>query len=241
MFVAASLLSWVASLLLATLVQADCECGYVVNSTLYTDLLETDFLHLNNITNNTDWQAQKYQITPALARGPYGKDASPNNVVPNPLANHDDWAGNGINGGDAGLQMVVKGGVLPKGGMIPMAEIVSNRTDLLYGSFRVGMRLTATNGTCGAFFWVYHDLHARAVSIETDRPSTLMIPKKSIWNFSRRNTTPLLIQSTSSFNPLIRHATDSMQPTPVPLILLNYPSTPRTVSMNIVSIGLQMP
>ena len=192
MFVAPLLLTSVLSLLLATLVRADCECGYTVNSTLYTDLLETDFLHLNNITNNTDWQAQKYQISPALARGPYGKDASLSNVIPNPLANHYDWAGNGINGGDAGLQMIVRGGVPPQGGMIPMAEIVSNRTDVWYGSFRVGMRLTATNGTCGAFFWV---CHLSAVSIHqhrTNTDSTLTIPKKSIWNFSRRNTTPLL-------------------------------------------------
>ena len=155
MFVPPSLPTLLLSLLLATLVRADCECGYTVNSTLYTDLLEADFLHLTNITNNTDWLPQKYQITPAVARGPFGKDASPNNVVPNPLASKYDWAGNGIHGGDAGLQLIVRGGAPPPpGGLIPMAEIVTNRSDLLYGSFRVGMRMTAVNGTCGAFFWV---------------------------------------------------------------------------------------
>lgn len=154
MFVAPSLLAFCLSVLLPTLVRANCECGYTVRSTLYTELLETDFLHLTNITNNTDWLPQKYQITPALARGPFGKDASPSNVVSNPLANKYDWAGNGIKGGDAGLQLIVKGGEPPQGGMIPMAEIVTNRTDFLYGSFRVGMRMTAVNGTCGGFFWV---------------------------------------------------------------------------------------
>ncbi len=154
MFAPSPLLTFVLSLLLPTLVQANCECGYTVNSTLYTDLIESDFLHLTNITNNTDWIPQKYQIKPELARGPFGKDARLNNVLPNPLANHYDWAGNGVNGGDAGLQLIVRGGVPPKGGLIPMAEIVTNRTDILFGSFRVGMRMTATNGTCGAFFWV---------------------------------------------------------------------------------------
>ena len=38
--------------------------------------------------------------------------------------------------------------------MIGMGEIVSERTDMLYGSFRVAMQLTGEAGTCGAFFFV---------------------------------------------------------------------------------------
>lgn len=133
--------------------RADCECGYTVNSTLYTDLIETDFLHLANITDDTDWQPQNYTVTPELARGPYGKNASVSNVVANPLKSQYDWAGDGINGGDAGLQLFVRGGV-PQDGLIPMAEVATARIDMLYGSFRAGMKATGTPGTCGAFFWV---------------------------------------------------------------------------------------
>ena len=73
------------ALLLAPHARADCECGYTVNGTLYTDLLESDFLHLPNITLDTDWQPQNYTVSAADARGPYGKNASLSNVVSNPL------------------------------------------------------------------------------------------------------------------------------------------------------------
>ena len=138
-------------------IQADCECGYTVNSALYTELIETDFLHLANITTDTDWQPQNYTVTPALARGPYGKNASVSDVVANPLKSQYDWAGDGVNGGDAGLQLFVRGGV-PQDGLIPMAEVATARVDVLYGSFRAGMKVTGTPGTCGAFFWVYSTL-----------------------------------------------------------------------------------
>ena len=142
------------TLLLATLVRSDCECGYTVNSTLYTDLIESDFLHLENITSNTDWQPQEYTVPPDLARGPFGKEAALDNVVANPLKNKYDWAGDGVNGGDAGLQLIVRGGTPDKGGLIPMAELATTRSDIHYGSFRAGMKVTSVNGTCGAFFWV---------------------------------------------------------------------------------------
>ena len=147
------LASLIVSLLLADFVHSDCECGYTVNSTLYTDLLETDFLHLPNITSDTDWQPQNYTVTPEIARGPYGKNASLSNVVANPLESQYDWTGNGINGGDAGLQIIVRGGT-PQDGLIPMGEVATTREDMLQGTFRAGMKVTATSGTCGALFWV---------------------------------------------------------------------------------------
>lgn len=152
-----SLLKLYITLLLLTVVYADCQCGYTVDDTLYTDLIETDFLHLPNITTNTDWQAQNYTVTPELARGPYGKKALVENALANPLKSQFDWAGDGINGGDAGLQLIVRGGV-PPDGLIPMAELATVRADLLYGSFRASMKVTETSGTCGAFFWVIFDL-----------------------------------------------------------------------------------
>ena len=66
--------------LLPNLTSAACECGYSLPSnttvppTFYADLLETDFLHLPNIFTNTDWSPQNYTVTPAAARGPWGKN-----------------------------------------------------------------------------------------------------------------------------------------------------------------------
>jgi hypothetical protein len=57
-----------------------CECGYVAeiaagsvaNSFLFTDVLESDFLHIKNIKADTDWSIQNYDVSAAAARGPYG-------------------------------------------------------------------------------------------------------------------------------------------------------------------------
>ena len=135
-------------------VEANCECGYSVSSKLYTELLETDFLHLPNITLDTDWAPQNYTVTPQASRGPYGKNASITNVISNPIAKKNTWLGEGLYpGSDAGLQLWVRGGI-PQDGLIPMAELASTRADILYGSFRVAMKMTGTPGTCAAFFWV---------------------------------------------------------------------------------------
>ncbi|KAL8735451.1 MAG: hypothetical protein Q9181_002832 [Wetmoreana brouardii] len=144
------------ALLVGSTAWADCECGYTVNGTLYTDLIESDFLHIKNI-NESGWIAQTYTSDPKMARGTFGKDANPKQIVMNPLKSRYDWAGGGIKGGDAGAQVIVKGGDPGKGGLIPMGEMNTNRTDMLYGSFRAGMKLTGTPGTCGAFFWYRND------------------------------------------------------------------------------------
>ena len=123
---------------IAVVTAASCQCGFSVNSTsdpqyqIFTDYLETDF------TRGTlgGWIAQDYNITPAVARGPQGKLASQKNVVPS----------------SSGLQLWVRSQLLDN--MIPMAEVDSQRTDMLYGSFRMRAKMTNVNGTCGAMFWV---------------------------------------------------------------------------------------
>lgn len=196
--------------LLYTLIRAECQCGYTVGSDLYTDLIETDFQHVKDIATNTDWAPQNYTVDPALARGPYGKNTSTLNVVPNPLKKtKDGLPSESVLGGDAGIQLIVRGGV-PANAMIPVAEMSTERTDLWYGSFRAGMKLTGNKGTCGAFFWVcgkMSDVATGVVQIATlatlirlcDR-STLMTRKKSTWNFSPPNSTQLPTPLISSSN-----------------------------------------
>lgn len=155
-------LTWTAAvvLLLNSLlkhVNADCECGYSqsINGTFYvfTDLLESDFLHLANISLDTDWRRQGFNVTPAVARGPYGESLQVSQVVSNPLVNNFSYTGPSQLGGDAGLQLFVRGGI-PSDGLIPVAEVNSVREDMLWGSYRAAMKLTIIPGTCGAFFWV---------------------------------------------------------------------------------------
>ena len=59
----------------------NCECGYTAaigssslqtSSFLFTDIIESDFLHIANISLDTDWRRQNFTVTPEAGRGPYG-------------------------------------------------------------------------------------------------------------------------------------------------------------------------
>jgi beta-glucanase (GH16 family) len=104
------------------------------------------------------WAVQAYNISPRIARGPYGKSAELENVVLNPLPTRNDWTGEGILGGAPGLQLWVRSqqDLLAVAGdqMVRVGEIDSMRQDMRYGSFRVGMKMSDIPGTCAAFFWV---------------------------------------------------------------------------------------
>jgi len=107
------------------------------------------------------WRVQTYNVSPTLARGPYGKTALKENVQVNPLRSIYDWGGQeGIHGGDPGLQITVgsKNELVEIGDsgqyMIPMGELAMIREDVLYGSFRIGIKMSKISGTCAAFFWV---------------------------------------------------------------------------------------
>jgi hypothetical protein len=96
-------------------------------------------------------QPQVYDVNAKNARGPFGKNFALNNIVTNPLKS-SGWEGDSENGGDAGLELWVRGA--PIDGHVSGSEIVSTRNDALLGSFRVGMKLSNSSGTCGAFFFV---------------------------------------------------------------------------------------
>jgi len=135
---------------------ADCECGYSVNATsymLFTDLIETNWLHIKNASLDTDWQPQNFSVDPQDSHGPYGRAARVGNVVSNPLKDQYSSAGPSVLGGDAGLQLWVRS-TLEGGDLVSTAEIDTMRNDLLYGSFRAAFKLTGIPGTCGAFFYV---------------------------------------------------------------------------------------
>jgi len=131
-------------------VTADCECGYSTSidgaSHVFTDLIETDFTKVQDIADDTDWRRQAFNVTSERARGQFGEMFNVDNVAP---------------GGSSmdGLELTVTGTNVE--GMVPVAEIDSDRADLLWGTFRASMKLTSTPGTCAAFFWVSDSVPGR--------------------------------------------------------------------------------
>lgn len=136
--------------------QASCECGYrvTVNSSsvnttevgttdipqqyVLTDLIETNFANISDISKNSDWQRQAWNTTAAESRGTYGEMMAVDNV---------------ISSEGEGLQIIVRAGDITDN-MVQGGEIDSLRRDLLYGTFRSSVKLTDASGTVSAFFWV---------------------------------------------------------------------------------------
>lgn len=143
-----------------TLVLSDCECGYsaIIDGSehVFTDLLESDFLHLQDISLDTDWVRQNFTVTAVEARGTYGENASITDVVANPLIDRYDWSGSSRLGGNAGLQVWVRGPPLADG-FVSTGEVDSARTDMFYGTYRAAMKLPDINGTTSAFTWYFND------------------------------------------------------------------------------------
>ncbi|KAI5793325.1 concanavalin A-like lectin/glucanase domain-containing protein [Geopyxis carbonaria] len=154
--------SFAALALLARLAAASCECGYSVNSTgapehvVFTEILETNFLVLPKMSETVDWAVAKYRKGPDPSRDATGRVAEARNVIPNPVKDDKDYSSDGKNGGEPGLQLICRGGD-PKDGVVPVGEIKTRRNDMLYGSFRASMAVSAVNGTAGAFFFYHND------------------------------------------------------------------------------------
>ncbi|KAF3923332.1 Beta-glucanase [Orbilia brochopaga] len=153
-----------ASLLsLAPLAYSSCECGYSVNATsavehaVFTDLLESDFTKIKDFSADTDWQPQVWDLNPEAALGPYGRAVRLQAVIPNPAVNLSTNS-TGIYGGHAGLNLLVPHDYTLINGLKYLigAELDTARTDMFYGTFRIGYRTTRWPGTCFGFYW-YHD------------------------------------------------------------------------------------
>lgn len=141
------------------LAQADCECGYRVtvptnsystNSStsgpppsqyVFTDLIETNFANISDISKNTDWVRQAFNTTAEVSRGTFGESMAVDNVVTS-------------TGSGDGLQITVKAEDQVTDGLVSGGEIDSARRDLWYGTYRSSIKLTDVAGTVSAFFWV---------------------------------------------------------------------------------------
>lgn len=138
-------------------IAAGCDCGWTVNSTqdlyhaVFTDALWTDFRTSTDVTWTSEpgntWQAQVYN-TSAGSNGPYGKAAQSGNVVLN----------QGSHAINPGVQLCVRSKLIADGfdELVSVAEMVTARRDILYGSFRFTMLTTNVSGTCESQLILWH-------------------------------------------------------------------------------------
>ncbi|KAL6712972.1 hypothetical protein ACLMJK_009527 [Lecanora helva] len=213
---AAQLLFFLSFICIPSPTHGSCSCGYLLNTTpsqqqqqqqqtLYTHALETDFLHLPSYTtttppplNGSAWSPQSYLVPAEQARGPWGKNASVGNVVLKPLG-EGKWD---AEGGEAGLEIWVRK-VEEGRGYVGMGEVATGRRDMLFGTFRVGMRMSGVGGTCGAFFWYYND--TQEIDLEflshqntpTTHPLNLVLqsPSSASAGFNAANTSTFQLHS----------------------------------------------
>ena len=130
-----------------------CDCGYSLQEfeggglVVFMDRLETNFSQLQSIAQSHNWVAQEFTVSAEDGRGNYSKAFESSNVVIRAAQPRDEP------GRDPGVELHVSS-VISKNNAIPASEIDTTRLDLHWGSFRAGMKLTDTGGTCAAFFWV---------------------------------------------------------------------------------------
>jgi hypothetical protein len=121
-------------------------------SALYTEVLETDFSLTKDVSLDTDWVVQEWKVDAGPSHGPYGRETKRANVIPNPSGNDQTKPQIGTNGSPAGIELFVRK-LQGNSQYVGVAEIDSARTDMFYGSFRAGINVPKTKGTCAAFFW----------------------------------------------------------------------------------------
>ncbi|KAL6862118.1 family 16 glycoside hydrolase [Trichoderma novae-zelandiae] len=155
--------------LTSCLVAADCECGFVQDlpadeagggdgtedgRLLFTNMMESKFFELRNISRDSAWKRQQYNVSARAGRGEYGKAFALKNVYT--IAPDGDGESLDSDAGPSdGIALVVGSTLVDEA--IPVAELTSARADMYFGSYRAGMKLTPVNGTCAAFFWYFND------------------------------------------------------------------------------------
>lgn len=157
----------------ATVVVADCECGYSTNigntkrSTIFTELLEADFARPDAFSKDSEWILPSFNVTKEQTHGHFGLTFRPENIMalankgPSAVRSEPDKtekaekmqkADKKPTVSPAGLELRVSSQI--DGDMVSVAEIDSRGADLRYGSYRASMQLTDVAGTCAAFMWV---------------------------------------------------------------------------------------
>ncbi|KAK2072335.1 hypothetical protein P8C59_006694 [Phyllachora maydis] len=122
---------------------------------VFTDLIEADFTKVVDISQDTDWERQAFNVTKDAARGEFGEMYDIDDVATNPGAGGNINSRTGSNGKSAGLELTVPSQLVD--GMVPATEMDTSRLDVWWGTFRASMKMTSVPGTCAAFFWYFND------------------------------------------------------------------------------------
>ncbi|KAK9794255.1 putative GH16 domain-containing protein [Seiridium cardinale] len=143
-------------------VTADCECGYSIttgddlSTELFTDILESDFVHIDYTRSDNKkkiWATQVYKTNATAARSVYGEWFTTSNVEGNTIADMDTWTEDGPDRRDAGLELRV--GSVVADGMVQNGQVATTTDEeYFHGSYRASIKVSAVEGTCTAFFWV---------------------------------------------------------------------------------------
>ncbi|SPO02725.1 uncharacterized protein DNG_05400 [Cephalotrichum gorgonifer] len=154
----------------ATGVKADCECGYSTkvgdykHASVFTELLETDFSQMDDLTKSHDWVLPAFNVTKEQTHGTFGLTFLPENIIAT--------AGKGLGlvrsetgkaervgktppAPNVALELRVSSNI--DEGRVSVAELDTQQSDLRYGSYRANMQLTDVAGTCAAFIWYFDD------------------------------------------------------------------------------------
>lgn len=147
-------LVWISGFFLTA--EAGCECGYQVGNDRYTNAIQTDFsrfLDVEDISDGSgdeldDWEVQDWG-TNATTRG-----------TETLLAKQNDPSNAWIQGGLLQMrQKAYSDQDKADGKPVSIAEIVTRREDILYGSFRARYKIVVqkhTNGGAVSGFFFYH-------------------------------------------------------------------------------------
>jgi hypothetical protein len=121
-------------LLLLTPVQAACECGYLLNSTLFTHRIYNSF---TTATSLPDWSIQTWTIPGNVSQHTLARQNSASNIWLSP----------------SGLHLRQKG--YTGTGPVSVAELHSIRDDIFHGSFRARFAVHGGPGAVAGFFFYY--------------------------------------------------------------------------------------
>lgn len=132
-----------------------CECGFSLKDSTqdaetwtFTDVLETDFRTWRQLSKDSSWDEQSFNVSAKDGRGSYGKYFTTANIEAQSVMEQDQDPSER----DGGLELRVGSSLVDNA--IPSAELDTARLDLHWGSYRASMKVTGIAGTCAAFFWV---------------------------------------------------------------------------------------
>ncbi len=143
-----------------------------------------------NTSYSTGWIPQNYNTSANDGSGPYGMAKQSTNLLPNYLLSPSNYVDGGVKNRDPGLQLYVRSSLLQQPAdqpaLVPLAEIVSERDDILYGSFRIAMKTSPINGTCAAFYFYCND--SQELDVEISGAEQMSASKHGPVHFVAQNT-----------------------------------------------------